>query len=168
MTPESRSVCGDWLFTFSELFRVPPPPLLLPSPSLGSGVKGRGVKGEVAGCSSWRRGAGVGGPLAQPLSLVWVESSLLLLLPAPPSSPAHLAAPRTLIWRENKNVFISQERRRTLKWNHRVKAQRGILGPHTGGASVGTDTFLFALYSRPLFLFFLCSFSCVLFRYIFM
>lgn len=39
--------------------------------------------------------------------------------------------PRTLIWRENKNVFISQERRRTLEWNHRVKAQKGIPGPHT-------------------------------------
>lgn len=61
----SHSVCGDWLFTFSELYTAPLP---FPIPQ----VRGEGseVKGEVAGCLSWSRGAGVGGPLAQPLSLV--------------------------------------------------------------------------------------------------
>lgn len=66
------------------------------------------------------------------------------------SPPAHLAAPRTLIWRENKNVFISQERRRTLEWNHRVKAQKGILGPHTAccgaifSSSISVDLYSFS------------------------
>ena len=83
------------------------------SPPHPSG-QGWGVRGQswVAACLSWRRGAGGEGPLTQRLSWVWEERSLLpLLLP-----PAHLAAPRTLIWRENKNVFISQEKRRTLEW----------------------------------------------------
>lgn len=57
----------------------PLPPLRIPQ------VRGEGseVKGEVAGCLSCRSGAGVGGPLAQPLSLVWEERSLLLLLLTP-------------------------------------------------------------------------------------
>lgn len=73
ITRESHSVCGDWLFTFSEPPHRPPHPI--------PQVRGEGseVKGEVAGCLSWRKGAGVGGPLAQPLSLVWEERSRLLL-----------------------------------------------------------------------------------------
>lgn len=87
------------------------------------------------------------------------------------SPPAHLAAPRTLIWRENKNVFISQERRRTLEWNHRVKAQKGILGPHTGccGAIFSPSTvslsaliFNFKVHSFNLILSSFVKFQCFL------
>lgn len=84
---------------------------------------GWGFRGERRGC---------GLLLQEEKSWCWRSPRPTLLVQsqkrgASSSSPlAHLAAPRMLIWKENKNVFISQERRRT-----RVKTQRGVLGPHT-------------------------------------
>lgn len=106
-------------------------------------VRGEGseVKGWVAACLSWRRGAGGEGPLTQRLSWVWEERSLLLLL----LPPAHLAAPRTLIWRENKNVFISQEKRRTLEWKPQKLKHRESYWALTQAAVAGMVTSFSAL-----------------------
>lgn len=85
----------------------------------------RGVKGENWGCELLQERSWCCQSSCPAMEFLLSTSSFSY------SPPAHLAAPRTLIWRENKNAFISQERRRTPEWNHRVKAQKGILGPHT-------------------------------------
>lgn len=84
-----------------------PPRLSVPE------IRGQRVKGERRGCGlplSPVEELVSAAPSDQPHGLVWGEEGASSSAP-----PEHLAAPRTLIWRENKNVFISQERRRTLE-----------------------------------------------------
>jgi len=111
-----HSVCDDLHF-WAPL--IPPPPLSTPLPIPQVRGEESEVKGEVMGCLSCRRSP----RLAPQYRLRGEEPP-----PPPPPPRAHLAAPRRLIWRENKNVFISQGRRRTLELNYRVKTQRGSLG----------------------------------------